>query len=56
MEGTGGQGAVAAGDAVALGRSGVSSSCVDAFYYLDIIPCNFSKCIFIFIIQVECLS
>ena len=48
-----GQGIVVAGDAVTLGRSGTSSVFVDAFYYLDIIPCNFSKCIFIFIIQVD---
>jgi hypothetical protein len=42
---SGGQLAISAGDAATSARSESSSSCVDAFYYEDIIPCNFSKCI-----------
>ncbi len=54
-EGTGGQETVAADDAATSARSRAASSCVDAFYYLDIIPCNFSKRIFFFFIQVDCV-
>ena len=53
---TGGQLAISAGDAATSARSEASSSCVDAFYYEDIIPCNFSKCIFLVFIQVVSVS
>ena len=53
---TGGQLAIFAGDAATLARSEASSSCVDAFYYEDIIPCNFSKCMFFVFIQVVSYS
>ncbi len=42
---TGGQVAFFAGGSATLARSGASSSSFDSFYYFDIIPCNFSKCI-----------
>ena len=53
---SGGQLAISAGDAASSTRSEASSSCVDAFYYEDIIPCNFSKCIFLVFIQVVSVS
>ena len=55
-EDTGGQLAISAGDAATSARLGASSSCVDAFYYMDIIPCNFSKCICFLFIQVDFVS